>query len=260
MDEQKRRLTEAKYRLPYHWMRDPLTRDSLPYFGYAQIAIDHLPQPPAKVLDAGCGDGRITKELVARGYDVTGVEIISHLAQYASGLVPEARFFNCDLREDLTAATNLESSSFDAVIIVEVYEHVPPADCHLILANAVSMLRPGGTAIVTVPSKQLPPSNLHYRHFDAPEIVEEVESAGLQVDDVIRQHRLDAVTGFVLGNRMEKWLNNSVIQLPFLKKVRKKWYMTWANRVKRGPCGRYIVVARKPAVAIDHPAPDAAAA
>lgn len=35
----------------------------------------HLPQPPAAMLDIGCGQGRHANRLAARGYQVTGIDL-----------------------------------------------------------------------------------------------------------------------------------------------------------------------------------------
>ena len=59
MDQTKLELSRNKYKLPIHWIQDPLSREGLVYFGYVQIVLDQLPALPANVLDAGCGDGRI---------------------------------------------------------------------------------------------------------------------------------------------------------------------------------------------------------
>ncbi len=98
MDQEKQRLTQNKFKLPYHWMRDPLHLDSLPYFGYAALVRELLPPAPATVLDMGCGDGRIAHELIQAGFQVTGLEYLAMSADYASLLVPDGRFMQADLR------------------------------------------------------------------------------------------------------------------------------------------------------------------
>jgi SAM-dependent methyltransferase len=39
-----------------------------------EFVFAHLPAPPARVLDVGCGDGALTRELIARGYDARGID------------------------------------------------------------------------------------------------------------------------------------------------------------------------------------------
>jgi SAM-dependent methyltransferase len=41
--------------------------------------------PPAKLLELGCGAGRITRELVARGYDVTAVDESAAMLSHVDG-------------------------------------------------------------------------------------------------------------------------------------------------------------------------------
>jgi hypothetical protein len=36
--------------------------------------LDLLPPPPLRVLDIGCGEGRVGSELTERGYDIVGVD------------------------------------------------------------------------------------------------------------------------------------------------------------------------------------------
>jgi SAM-dependent methyltransferase len=227
-------------------MRHPLHRDSLSYFGYIDIVLGELPPGPLRLLDAGCGDGRVAHELVQAGHHVTGVEYLETSVQYARHLVPQADFLPADLREDLLELPGLAPDSFDAAVLVEVYEHLPPADCPLVLANLHRLLKPGGLLIVSVPTKLLPPSKLHYRHFDRGEAEGELEQAGFRILKVIGQHRLDALGRLVLHRGWDYLLHNGVLELAALGPIRKKIFMRHGNRVPEGlPCGRYILVSRK---------------
>jgi len=51
----------------------------------------HLPPPPARVLDVGCGQGALTTALAVDGYDVLGID----------PLAPEGECFRRILLEDL---------------------------------------------------------------------------------------------------------------------------------------------------------------
>ena len=246
MHNDRYRLAEKKYRLPYHWIRDPLHLDSLPYFGYAQVAISMLPPAPAAVFDAGCGDGRVSAEMVRRGYSVTGMDCLELPIIYSRIMVPQGSFILGDLRENLPTAYGVPEGHFDAVMAVEVYEHPPPEDCPRVLTNLYGLLRPGGCVIVSVPSKRLPYSALHYRHFDKDELTRELSEAGFEVRNIVYQHSMGRLTRVLLSRRFEAALNNKWIQPVFLKRLRRSLYMKYCNTVT-GPeqCGRFIAVAER---------------
>lgn len=245
MDKIKLELSQKKYQLPYHWIRNSLHPESLPYFGYAKIILDELPNPPANILDAGCGDGRIVSEMINRGYKVTGIDYLDISIHYAKLMVSEAEFLVADLRKDLISEYCLKSKSFDAISMVEVYEHIPPEDCHNVLINLKQVLQPNGILIISVPNKTLPLSKLHYRHFEQSEFEMELEKAGFTIKKMIYQHKLDKVTKFILGKKVENFLNNRWFQPQVLNTLRKKWYMKHANIVNNpNNCGRFIAIAQ----------------
>lgn len=246
MDEIKLELARNKYKLPYHWIREPLDRESLPYFGYIQIVLDELPSPPAKVLDAGCGDGRVSAEMVRRGYTVTGVDYLDISVFYAKALVPEGKFFVADLRKDLVESSGLRQGGFHAVVMVEVYEHIPHEDCAAVLANIHNVLRPGGILIVSVPSRRLPMSKLHYRHFDRAEFQQELEEAGFQIRKMVHQGRIDQLANILLSDQVDRLLNNEWLQPIFLKRLRRRLYIRYANiSDDESECGRFIAIAER---------------
>ena len=68
-------------------------------------------QKGASVLDLGCGPGiPITKELVKRGFNVTGVDISDNMIKLARKNVPEAKYFRMSM-------TNIDfTKEFDGVL------------------------------------------------------------------------------------------------------------------------------------------------
>jgi len=246
MDEQKLLLTQHKYKLPYHWIRDPLNRDSLVYFGYIKVILGQLPNTPSRILDAGCGSGRVAKEMLEQGHEVVGIDYLESNVYYATLLVPEGIFAQGDLRQDLTESHDFVPESFDVIVSVEVYEHIPPEDSSAVLSNFLTLLKPGGKLIISAPSKALPQSQLHYRHFDEQNFKHELAEAGFDVTHVIKQHSLDKRTSWLLYGEFDRFVDNNWLRPHFLKRWRRRYYLNNSNIVEKGnTCGRYIAVATK---------------
>ncbi len=65
--------------------------------GEADLVDFLLGGPPARVLDAGCGTGRVAVELARRGYEVSGVEIDPEMLDVARAKDPEVAWHLADL-------------------------------------------------------------------------------------------------------------------------------------------------------------------
>jgi len=70
-----------------------------------------------RVLDAGCGTGRVGIELAARGYDVVGIDLDPGMLAPARAKAPEIRWFEADLAR-LDAVAGLDGDAgFDLVVM-----------------------------------------------------------------------------------------------------------------------------------------------
>jgi SAM-dependent methyltransferase len=97
------------------------------------------------VLDAGCGEGYLTREIVARGArQVTGADksppLIAAAREAAAGL-PTARFHEADLAE-----LPFADASFDLVVVNHVFNDLP--DITGPVGELVRVLRPGGRLVI----------------------------------------------------------------------------------------------------------------
>ena len=110
--------------------------------------------PGAKVLDAGCGLGRISVELAALGLDVTGVDIIQNeldaARESAEAEGVSLTLVNQDLRsyhapELFDCAVNLYTSFGYCDTVEEDMQ---------ILRNIAQSLKPGGTFILECTSRE----------------------------------------------------------------------------------------------------------
>lgn len=100
-------------------------------------------RPPGRLLDVGCGAGRLADAFRRRGWEVCGIEPspAGAAAAAASGLE-----VHCGTLEDAP----WPQGRFDAVIFNHSLEHVRDPD--MALSCARDLLRPGGLVGVTVPN------------------------------------------------------------------------------------------------------------
>ena len=118
----------------------------------------HLPPQGLKrleghtVLDIGCGGGLITEPLARLGAQVTGVdpavENIEAARRHAE-MQDLAIAYRAGRVEDLIA----ERATFDAVLCLEVIEHVP--DVRAFLSQCAALVRPGGLMVLSTINRTL---------------------------------------------------------------------------------------------------------
>jgi cyclopropane fatty-acyl-phospholipid synthase-like methyltransferase len=92
----------------------------------------------ARVLELGCGNGDDARVL-ARRFDVTGVDVSEEQIRRARENVPKARFLVGDFTE-----LELPAGAFDAVASFYVFNHVPRERLAPLLARIREWLVPGG--------------------------------------------------------------------------------------------------------------------
>lgn len=96
-----------------------------------------------RVLDAGCGTGRMGRFLTDRGCSVVGVDL-------SPGMLAMARRDHPDLEVHEASLTDLpfDDDSFDGVLFWYSLIHLPDDDVALALAEAARVLRPGGHVLI----------------------------------------------------------------------------------------------------------------
>lgn len=102
-------------------------------------------RPGEKVLEVGCSSGALTERITAMGCQVTGIEVRPEAAEKAR------RFVERVLVGDLaTMPLPLPPSSFDAILLIDVLEHVvDPVEA---LRRLFPFLREGGRIVVAIPN------------------------------------------------------------------------------------------------------------
>ena len=105
---------------------------------YPVEAVAWLVPPGARrVLDLGAGTGKLTRLLVAAGYEVVAVEPLAGMREELARRVPEATVL-AGSAEDLP----LPDGSVDAVLVAQAWHWFDEARAS---AEAARVLRPGGT-------------------------------------------------------------------------------------------------------------------
>jgi len=105
-----------------------------------------LLRPGDRVLDLGCGAGVPTaRQLVERGFRVTGVDISAVQIERARQLVPGAEFIQADM-----AIWDAAPQSFEAIVSFYALIHVPLEDQRQLLPRLARWLVPGGVLLAIV--------------------------------------------------------------------------------------------------------------
>jgi 2-polyprenyl-3-methyl-5-hydroxy-6-metoxy-1,4-benzoquinol methylase len=96
-----------------------------------------------RVLEVGCGSGLFLRFLREAGYAVEGVETSPSDAAYAR------ESLGLTVYEGALEDVPLEREGYDAVVMVNVLEHIP--DPAATVARIHSLLRPGGWVVLVLP-------------------------------------------------------------------------------------------------------------
>ncbi len=92
-----------------------------------------------RVLDAGCGPGRITQYLSDRGADAFGIDLAPEMVAVAAALHPALQFEVGSIDE-----LDVDSGSLAGVIAWYSIIHTPRDHLSAVLAEMLRVLRPGG--------------------------------------------------------------------------------------------------------------------
>jgi 2-polyprenyl-6-hydroxyphenyl methylase/3-demethylubiquinone-9 3-methyltransferase len=104
------------------------------------------------VLDIGCGGGLVCEPLARLGASVTGIDPAAENIEAAKA---HASAQGLDIAYEVATAEELASrgQSYDAVLLLEVVEHVP--DVPTFLKSVAPLVRPGGVMILSTLNRTL---------------------------------------------------------------------------------------------------------
>jgi len=115
-----------------------------PALHWVEALLTRLPEG-SDVLELGCGGGGPATRALAAHHRVVGVDISERQLERARRLVPQARFVQADVTQ-----LELEPASFDAVVLLFLFGHIPRAKQRPLLERIFHRLVPGGWFLGTL--------------------------------------------------------------------------------------------------------------
>lgn len=97
------------------------------------------------VLEIGCGNGKLTRELARFGFQIVGIDTSSEAIRLAKSLKGKVEFIKGDARE-----LKFKDGQFDTVLCLHVLEHVQDAEG--LTRESFRILRNGGTLWLRLPN------------------------------------------------------------------------------------------------------------
>ena len=102
-----------------------------------------------KILDFGCGNGRLLELFFGKNFDYTGVDISEKLIDIAKKKYPE----KADDFQKISSSESLPfpDNSFNAIYSIAVFHHLPSEELRLKIAKELfRVLKPDGKIVITV--------------------------------------------------------------------------------------------------------------
>ena len=131
-----------------------ISEDAYQASGQAQAELLAADIPAgAKVLDFGCGDGRVAIPLAAMGYEVTGVDASPNMLVALAERDPDLPTFRSDGSD---FGKHLGRRKFDAVYCLAVLIHHDYETGEQLVANLRSVVKKGGILALDWPTSEDP--------------------------------------------------------------------------------------------------------
>ena len=144
--------------------------------------------PPGRMLDVGCGYGKLSRNLISMGWQAVGIDIVREplLSLAEEGIHP--------IRSDFRSTLPVRDQTFDMAFAGEVIEHTTSENDFI--SEIARVLKPGGHLVITTPNLvslrnrfymffgRLPlnaVAEFHYRVFTLESLIQLLESHGFRI-------------------------------------------------------------------------------
>lgn len=143
------------------WARRPIDA----YWKYAPAFFELVPPAGVGTLEVGCGEGRVSRDLAARGHRVTAVDASPSLIRLARDADPHLSYAMSD-----AAALPFAAGSFDLIVFYNSLMDVDDMDGSV--REAARVLRPGGVLCACITHPMADAGRFQSSRGDAPLIIE----------------------------------------------------------------------------------------
>ena len=244
---------DSQYLFPYHYlpaMRNGAYRQfeslvwGMEYLSYVEYVVDRLEAvAPVSLVDIGCGDGRVTREMARRlapaggaaGLRLLGIDFSEKAIALARALNPECHFETVDILHDSAGG-----APFAAATLIEVLEHIPVADTGTFIGAIRQTLSDRGHLVLTVPTTARPVNAKHFQHFDEHRL-EQLLARDFEIVEMTRLNRIgvvETVLNTLMENRLFVLKQRTACQLLYAS------YKNWCLHADERTGARLCVVAQ----------------
>jgi SAM-dependent methyltransferase len=196
----KETIQEAQYDFPYHYipgMAQPHPRArylswGLEYIVYQQAIAQELERHTCiqRVLEVGCGDGSFLNRY-CRAQTKMGCDLSHRAIRHAAAFASDSTTYHSSPAIDI-------SGSFDAVVAIEVLEHIADREEAAFLRGLADRVSDDGLLVVMVPSTIRPVHKKHYRHYSE-------DSLRRALTGALPDWSIVAVRGIYSETTLERW-------------------------------------------------------
>lgn len=133
-----------KTKIDYNLISEDFSRKREKPWPEMKFLVDKFVLPEEKILDLGCGNGRLIEFLKEKNIDYLGIDNSERLVEIAKTKYPQYKFL-------VANALNLPlaDNSFDKVFSIAVFHHIPSKKFRLLFLKEIKrVLRLGGLLVL----------------------------------------------------------------------------------------------------------------
>jgi SAM-dependent methyltransferase len=167
-----------------NWVRWTRTPGHDSYWYYRDSFFDVIVPPPGRrTIEVGCGEGRVARDLAARGHHVVGVDASPAMIEHAGRADPGGTYLVAD-----AARLPFPAAAFDLAVAYNSLMDV--SDMPGAVAEAARVLTPGARLCVCVTHPMAEAGSFVGKQPDAPFVIDQDYLSRRRTQDTFERGRL----------------------------------------------------------------------